>query len=111
MLISDWSSDVCSSDLFSPRRIDRMAGHRPFSDLMKDWSPERRARNEAHKAKLEAELMGRAATRDAIEELEAGKGVRFTSVEALLSDIHSSEERRVGKECVSKYRARWSPRL
>src|SRR3546814_477837 len=50
-----------------------MAGHRPFSDLMKDWSPERRARNEAHKAKLEAELMGRAATRDAIEELEAGK--------------------------------------
>src|SRR3546814_1914928 len=68
----------------SPRRIDRMAGHRPFSDLMKDWSPERRARNEAHKAKLEAELMGRAATRDAIEELEAGKGVRR-------SEEHTSE--------------------
>ncbi|ALH83271.1 MULTISPECIES: hypothetical protein [Sphingomonadaceae] len=68
-----------------------MAGHRPFSDLMKDWSPERRARNEAHKAKLEAELMGRAATRDAIEELEAGKGVRFTSVEALMSDLHDDD--------------------
>src|SRR3546814_5937429 len=68
-----------------------MAGYRPFSDLMKDWSPERRARNEAHKAKLEAELMGRAATRDAIEELEAGKGVRFTSVEALMSDLHDDD--------------------
>src|SRR3546814_20837363 len=68
-----------------------MAGHRPFSGLMKDWSPERRARNEAHKAKLEAELMGRAATRDAIEELEAGKGVRFTSVEALMSDLHEHD--------------------
>src|SRR3546814_7717419 len=95
MRISDCSSDVCSSDLaasrFSPRRIDRMAGHRPFSALMKDWSPERRAHNEAHKAKLEAELMGRAATRDAIEELEAGTGVRFTSVEALMSDLHDDD--------------------
>src|SRR3546814_19121086 len=68
-----------------------MAGHRPFSDLMKDWSPERRARNEAHKAKLEAEWMGRAATRDAIEELEAGKGVRFTSVAAPMSDLHDDD--------------------
>ncbi len=33
-----------------------MAGHRPFSDLMKDWSPERRARNEARKAELAAEF-------------------------------------------------------
>ena len=41
----------------SPQRIDKMSGHRPFSDLMKDWSPERRARHEAHKAKFEAELV------------------------------------------------------
>lgn len=29
-----------------------MSGHRPFSDLMKDWNPERRARSEARKTKL-----------------------------------------------------------
>lgn len=29
-----------------------MSGHRPFSDLMKDWSPERRAHSEASKIKL-----------------------------------------------------------
>src|SRR3546814_9234813 len=61
-----------------------MAGHRPFRDLvadrMKDWSPERRAQYEARKAQFEAEmaataeLPGQAATRAAIEELEAGTG-------------------------------------
>lgn len=34
-----------------------MSGHRPFSDLMKDWSPERLARSEARKAKLAAEMV------------------------------------------------------
>src|SRR3546814_6036085 len=72
-----------------------MAGHRPFRDLvadrMKDWSPERRAQYEARKAQFEAEmaataeLTGQAATRAAIEELEAGKGARFRSEE------HTSE--------------------
>src|SRR3546814_6538441 len=75
-----------------------MAGHRPFRDLvadrMKDWSPERRAQYEARKAQFEAEmaataeLTGQAATRAAIEELEAGKGARFPSVR---SEEHTSE--------------------
>ena len=29
-----------------------MSGHRPFSDLMRDWSPERRARSAARQADL-----------------------------------------------------------
>lgn len=29
-----------------------MTGHRPFSDLMKDWNPERRARSDARQAEL-----------------------------------------------------------
>lgn len=77
-----------------------MAGHRPFRDLvadrMKDWSPERRARNEARKAKFAAEmaaaeLTGQAATREAMEELEAGKGTRFPSVDALMTDLHDGD--------------------
>src|SRR3546814_16091616 len=75
-----------------------MAGHRPFRDLvadrMKDWSPERRAQYEARKAQFEAEmaataeLTGPAATRAAIEELAAGKGARFPSVESLMQELH-----------------------
>ncbi|MBB6193954.1 hypothetical protein FHS51_004213 [Sphingobium wenxiniae] len=63
---------------------------------MKDWSPERRAQYEARKAQFEAEtataeLTGQAATRAAIEELEAGKGARFPSVDALMTDLHDGD--------------------
>jgi predicted XRE-type DNA-binding protein len=34
-----------------------MSGHRPFSDLKMDWSPQRLAANEARKAKLAAEMV------------------------------------------------------
>ncbi len=44
-----------------------MSGHRPFSDLMKDWSPERIARSEARKAKLGAERLS-------LEQLREGLG-------------------------------------
>ena len=34
-----------------------MSGHRPFSDLTKDWNPERLARSESRKAKLTAAMV------------------------------------------------------
>ena len=34
-----------------------MTGHRPFAELKKDWTPERRARSEAHMARLDAERL------------------------------------------------------
>ena len=45
-----------------------MSGHRPFSELKKNWSPERLARNAAHKAKLDAELVS-------LEQLREGLGI------------------------------------
>lgn len=45
-----------------------MNGHRPFSDLMKGFSPERLARNEARKAKLTDELIS-------LEQLREGLGI------------------------------------
>jgi predicted XRE-type DNA-binding protein len=45
-----------------------MSGHRPFSDLMKDWSPERRARSNARQAELAAELVS-------LEQLREGLGL------------------------------------
>src|SRR3546814_3006531 len=77
MRISDWSSDVCSSDLPCGRRRDRGGGgHR------------RRLRRQC------VQLSGPDPRACALAAQPARK---------------RSEERRVGKECVSKCRCRWSP--
>src|SRR3546814_18473530 len=75
MRISDWSSDVCSSDLAVPRaqraRVNPQGTDRPVSQP------------------------------------SAARGRR-----RLADGPHSgcrSEERRVGQECVSTCRSRWSP--
>src|SRR3546814_6284050 len=78
MRISDWSSDVCSSDLF----LGGLGAARVDDD------------------QLRACLAARA---DAlIDDRMAPGGVRPDEDER-------SEERRVGKECVSTCRSRWSP--
>src|SRR3546814_17523672 len=51
---------------------------------------------------------------DALAEAPVAAGVGATVVAGtvdrlLVTDGHRSEERRVGKECVSKCRSRWSP--
>src|SRR3546814_15785789 len=75
MRISDWSSDVCSSDLIQgeggvlPAELGYLQGARDLCD--------------AHDALL------------VFDEVQTGMG--------------RSEERRVGKECVSTCRSRWSP--
>src|SRR3546814_17175977 len=66
MRISDWSSDVCSSDL----RPDRLGGLGDDDDL------------------------------------HSGAGAR---PRLCVEEGSRSEERRVGKECVSTCRSRWSP--
>src|SRR3546814_10544761 len=82
MRISDWSSDVCSSDLDLAivGGKDDMAG-----------------RGDESVADLAA---GLGADRDI---LEVGIGRRQPP------GLRRSEERRVGKECVSTCRSRWSP--
>src|SRR3546814_11862615 len=73
MRISDWSSDVCASDLDGPAPCGTIP-------------PEQAATSAASANPPEARFTSRLA------------GVR-------------SEERRVGKECVSTCRSRWSPYL
>src|SRR3546814_9978289 len=78
MRISDWSSDVCSSDLW-PRRHG--------SDVREDigFGP-------AGEVQLGA----------------GGKEIK-TCLGQSGAMLARSEERRVGKECVSTCRSRWSP--
>src|SRR3546814_2881839 len=86
MRISDWSSDVCSSDLVPATPV--------FRDVGAEEAPARADRGAgvaAYRLQVAAAIPGRlfgGRRRDA--------GDR-------------SEERRVGKECVSTCRSRWSP--
>src|SRR3546814_3182034 len=80
MRISDWSSDVCSSDLMTDVADDRAA-----IDL--------KERSDSLVGRIAADI-ARAITEG---RLEPG------------ADLNRSEERRVGKECVSTCSSRWSP--
>src|SRR3546814_8950255 len=79
MRISDWSSDVCSSDL----QPDNAANHRLSSPAAQWHRP--------------ADL----ASRQSEPAASAHRKRRRWR--------YRSEERRVGKECVSTCRSRWSP--
>src|SRR3546814_18860999 len=90
MRISDWSSDVCSSDLVAGLRHGVEVGAAGVELGV----------HVGHLALDELELT------DALAKLLAVVDVGHHHIEACLHD--RSEERRVGKECVSTCRSRWS---
>src|SRR3546814_5624035 len=90
MRISDWSSDVCSSDL---RTFPDGAGHR-LPLLFRVSRTDDHLVRRLVAARLGA--FGRLAP-------------RRDRVTAARCPAFRSEERRVGKECVSTCRSRWSP--
>src|SRR3546814_4332782 len=87
MRISDWSSDVCSSDL--PRILGAARAQRRIGDEENAFG---------HRYGL-AEFPARERL-----EIERQPAKRFPVAACI-----RSEERRVGKECVSTCRSRWSP--
>src|SRR3546814_12497972 len=95
MRISDWSSDVCSSDLLM--RLMRAAG------AMKGESDYYEYANSAYMKGLPGEAKAVIDEGVAAKVLNPGK-----QTFAELSKLRS-EERRVGKECVSKCRDWWWP--
>src|SRR3546814_3960971 len=97
MRISDWSSDVCSSDL-----IDR--GAKLVSD---DYTIVRR-KGKMLLASPPENIAGKIEVRGiGLVEMTHVSDVPVALVVQLF-DVRS-EERRVGKECVSTCRSRWSP--
>src|SRR3546814_14793796 len=97
MRISDWSSDVCSSDLRDQRHAarasrDRLGVRQPQGG--ERGRPARRRRIE----------VGLAAGRDR----SGGAGRMGFPPFPDPAQGRRSEERRVGKECVSTCRSRWS---
>src|SRR3546814_18059856 len=99
MRISDWSSDVCSSDLGRPAArgagADR-AGDRPAVDHPRRGRPDQGD-----------DPIGRPGGSDGGDGNAARPPVARPARRA--DALGRSEERRVGKECVSTCRSRWSP--
>src|SRR3546814_15372959 len=94
MRISDWSSDVCSSDLGSDRALDRKGRVGRCTKLSY------RAHSQGYSAALLGE-QGRGAI--CLEEQREHRQARIDQ------PLVRSEERSVGKECDSTCRLRWSP--
>src|SRR3546814_15827755 len=95
MRISDWSSDVCSSDLHETPAV--------VADAPKQIGGEIRA----------IALFGDALTNAEAETFIVGPRHEVDDARHRVGAIDRggarSEERRVGKECVSTCRFRWSP--
>src|SRR3546814_15018067 len=95
MRISDWSSDVCSSDL--ARLLD-----------------DKRTGRERYIAQVTATLRDALAAQGVDAEV-AGRPKHIYSIwkkvrkkDVPIGELYRSEERRVGNECVSTCRSRWS---
>src|SRR3546814_15800220 len=104
MRISDWSSDVCSSDLF---------GLRDEGDATRQGE---RHEEPVGIGQVVAGQDRRAGLGDVVEILRGGPeddsqdGPEGDELqEPVEHPVERSEERRVGKECVSTCRSRWSP--
>src|SRR3546814_20891213 len=123
MRISDWSSDVCSSDLYRTclHELTHATGHAKSlnRDLTNSFGSKDYAREELiaemGSAFLCAALGITPTVRHAdylgswLEVLREDSRAIFRAASAATKAADRSEERRVGKECVSTGRSRWSP--
>src|SRR3546814_13091580 len=104
MRISDWSSDVCSSDLGGDRQAVVLARRALAAGL--DGEEARHAvsdRDDVDRVVDHDEAGGAQAASNRGQALPAERDVEAVGGE------ERSEERRVGKECGSTGRSRWSP--
>src|SRR3546814_12573632 len=108
MRISDWSSDVCSSDL-APRGVDL---HIPdawaAAQRRIDGRLQARLSDQGSHYKRRGGFLEISIARLADIAHHVGRNAPLR-IEATLRGNDRSEERRVGKECVSTCRSRWSP--
>src|SRR3546814_12442298 len=105
MRISDWSSDVCSSDLPFAQGEGMCIGavQIPYADRP-PLSKHPRAHTESRLDHLVKKIL---ASEPSCRRGRRGLGEPAPILRGIQGD--RSEERRVGKECVSTCRSRWSP--
>src|SRR3546814_20644411 len=108
MRISDWSSDVCSSDLngaleLHHRLVEAAEAVVDPAETIDDVAVARTQLHRAHQHGLRLV--------EVLLLLDPGIGevVHHIGLLRLQAERMRSEERSVGKECVSTCRSRWSP--
>src|SRR3546814_20141117 len=121
MRISDWSSDVCSSDLGIP--LDALSGIGEALEEYRRINPNIAAISLVRKGQVIFSIDDEGGSGEALQDglhrltftlpvfSESGQQL-ILSVQLPLSVVIEalrSEERRVGKGCVSTCRSRWSP--
>src|SRR3546814_11653974 len=119
MRISDWSSDVCSSDLrddevrhILQEQIDGRVGIGlviPFHPKIEIVGEIRLEERIVARSPQGAHALACADIQDRPEIIETRPGHGARRIEPPVQVVRRSEERRVGKECVSTCRSRWSP--
>src|SRR3546814_20821117 len=114
MRISDWSSDVCSSDLrerfgAQPRAVTRLARLRGL--VLAQFLAHPRAFGLEHAAiEIADDPLERLVRRIGAAPILERQFDRHSAAAIKDDLLHPrSEERRGGKECVSTCRSRWSP--
>src|SRR3546814_12962726 len=103
MRISDWSSDVCSSDLTLGIVTDikfKLVPKPAYSGTLVCYMKNIDKLGEV----IPAVLAKKPATFECFDDATLWLGFKF-----VFAFLPRSEERRVGKECVSTCRSRWSP--
>src|SRR3546814_11707594 len=107
MRISDWSSDVCSSDLILRMIQPRVSGgHTPLEDEVATIRIGEANSEDAIPPGGPLQLRDLTPERFLVIADVLGKSVALAHNER---EVRRSEERRVGKECVSTCRSRWAP--
>src|SRR3546814_18595149 len=98
MRISDWSSDVCSSDLGIERRPGQIEWRRC-------GGVNRATQQQGKQDEVETQTHGSTF----VFQTDASRTSGANEANFSTASMNRSEERRVGKECVSRCRSRWSP--
>src|SRR3546814_12138859 len=113
MRISDWSSDVCSSDLkglvASGQRLGGSCGvacEVPWRKVVTPHGPRVEHRRSTGRTAMATRL---GAPRSAAAPDQSDMAEAATRADLAIAMQLRSARRRVGKECVSKCRSRWSP--
>src|SRR3546814_16867681 len=129
MRISDWSSDVCSSDLVDPEALKQAGVPRLRARGIWRLAGDQLAEGQRDAAVLAVHDMERAGidivgdgesgresysnqfatALDGVDAEKPGNTIGRTCEDTPVPRVVRSEERRVRKECVRTCRSRWSP--
>src|SRR3546814_19819022 len=113
MRISDWSSDVCSSDLHADIYVEEQAYADPEAFVQRRLAEKRAPNGSAREQRLPSGEWHLLRPRTTPSGMQVTLRVDITEQTRRQQELaetseRRSEERRVGKECGSTCRSRWS---